>query len=190
MALPARFVVVVVLLAAGLGAAENRDPGLQKLVDNSPFGSAPPAGATGRAAAPPVEFHGIMVDGGETMFSVFIPAQRRSFWLRQHETMGQVKIEGFDSARCILNLVYEGRPFGLPLYEAKVVVTAPPALPAGAGPGRAGGPTPASVGAAASPPEVRAAVQKLAEAKQQQAYENRRRLVLERLQPERPVALP
>lgn len=119
------------ILAAHLGAAADMRDSLLK---NSPFGD--PAEKVSAAAAAP-EFRGYMVEGGERIFSLYDPAQGRSFWLKRDEAGGGLVARKFSEDKLLLEVEYRGRPLALHLVQAKVKLMAAgaPASPsAGAAP--------------------------------------------------------
>lgn len=116
------------------------------LLTNSPFGN---AALTGVATVnTPLELRGIIVDKGETFFSVYDPASRTSRWVGMNEAGNPYTVRSYDAAKSEVKVQYQGRELTLGLKQARVVAmsTPPPAPPvAVAGPNPSGGPQPVAV---------------------------------------------
>ncbi len=106
--------------AAGRAAA----PNLDNLLQNSPFGG-PAAGAGGARADAPLEFRGVLVEGGENFFSIYESASRSSLWVGANEPGNPYKVQAYDSVKGVVTVDYKGTVLTLPLKQAKVLVLAP-----------------------------------------------------------------
>ena len=118
-----------------LTVAQAAPADLDGLAKNSPFSGAP-ATATGNSADTPLEFRGVLVDRGETFFSLFEVSTRQSLWVGLKEAGNPYLVQNYDSNTAQLQVQYQGKTLILPLKQAKVgtmVATAPAnnQLPAG-----------------------------------------------------------
>lgn len=110
---------------AAPAAAEPAKPALDSLVKNSPFGSATSPVIAG-AESGQLEFRGVMVDKGETFFSLFEPSTRQSQWMGLNETGAPYTVQGYDSATQTVKVLYRNQTLSLTLKRAQVIVQAPP----------------------------------------------------------------
>lgn len=119
---------------------------LDGLVSNSPF--------SGPAAAPVVvgntdsalELRGVLVDRGETFFSLYDSSSRSSRWVGLNEPGNPFVVQQYDSTSAQAVVQYQGRNLILSLKQAKVVAIA--AAPTSAATNR---PPPANPPASAAP---------------------------------------
>lgn len=136
---------LLAFLAVPALAQTSAGPSLQNLVQNSPFGTATPAGQTA-AAAGPLEFRGTFVDRGERFFSILDTGARRAEWVGLKEGGHAFQVKSYDPDNETVALDYQGRSLSLKLRTARVSAMAmpPPQVTAGpqpvAGPGAPGGP--------------------------------------------------
>ena len=142
----------VAVFAAEPAATEPAKPALDNLVKNSPFGSAASPVIAG-AESGQLEFRGVIVDKGETFFSLFEPSTRQSQWVGLNESGAAYTVQGYDSATQTVKVLYRNQTLNLTLKRAQVIVQAAPAMPSGGGPVPAPGAAPA-VAATASPDEA------------------------------------
>lgn len=126
------------LLALAATASHGAAPNLDSLLQNSPFGG-PAAVAGGARTDAPLEFRGVLVEGGEKFFSIYEAASHSSLWVGVNEPGNPYKVQGYDSVKGIVTVEYKGGLVTLPLKQAKVLVLAPTAPPPGGAPA-AGGP--------------------------------------------------
>ena len=142
------------VFAAEPAATEPAKPALDNLVKNSPFGSAASPVIAG-AESGQLEFRGVIVDKGETFFSLFEPSTRQSQWVGLNESGAAYTVQGYDSATQTVKVLYRNQTLSLTLKRAQVIVQAAPApttFPVTTPP-TPGAPTPA-VAASASPDEA------------------------------------
>lgn len=130
------------VLAIACGTIGHPAPtNLDDLVKNSPFG-APSATATGVTNDAPLEFRGVLVDGGEYFFSLYDPTTRFSQWVGLNEPGNPFIVHSYDRDKSVAAVEYQGRTLTLTLKQAKVVALAPsaagaPPVPAGVAPNAA-----------------------------------------------------
>ncbi len=78
---------------------------MEKLLDNSPFSTAgamiPTSGEN-----TPAEFHGMVTEGNDRVFSVYSPITRRSSWLHVDESEGAITVRHFDDVTATLTIEY------------------------------------------------------------------------------------
>lgn len=122
--LPLLALLVVPALAQTPTAAPTA-PSLQNLVQNSPFGSATPAGQ-GAAAAGPLEFRGTFVDRGERFFSILDTGSRRAEWVSLNEGGHAFQVKSYDPDSETVALDYQGRSLSLKLRTARITAMAVP----------------------------------------------------------------
>lgn len=141
-------VLALVVMATRQLPARGAGPiNLDVLLSNSPFsGPAVPA-TVNTKADPTLEFRGMFVDRGETFFSLYDVSARSGLWVGVNEPGNPFVVQGYDSAKAQVTVLYQGRTLTLPLKQAKVAATASLV----AGPAAAGNQTPAA------PPSVLAA---------------------------------
>lgn len=111
-----------------------------ELVRNSPFlpeGYQPPSDRrpTPPPARPPppagpdpldrIEFRGMANFGGKTEFSLFDPAQKRSFWIGLGRTDGGFTIEEYKEKEDAVVVRHEGKARTISLHESKIAALAP-----------------------------------------------------------------
>lgn len=125
-----------VLLLAG-------SPPLDELVKNSPFGNAPAPGAAGAQSDAQLEFRGVLVDGGETFFSLYDTSTRSSLWVGLNEPGNPFVVESYDEAKGSVSVNFRGRVLSVALKQARIVAMPAAPMPA---PG-AGGPPAVVAGA-------------------------------------------
>jgi hypothetical protein len=142
----------VAAFAAEPAATEPAKPALDNLVKNSPFGSAASPAIAG-AESGQLEFRGVMVDKGETFFSLFEPSTRQSQWVGLNESGAPYTVQDYDSATQTVKVLYRNQPLSLTLKRSQVIVQAAPPVASGGGPVPAPGAAPA-VAASASPDEA------------------------------------
>lgn len=172
------WLLLAVLIAGGAVTLSATPPSWDSLLGNSPFGSGP-AGAT-PAASGALEFRGYFAEGREQYFSLYDPARRRAFWLREGQADAGLRVQGFDVARQVLSVEINGQAQVLPLKVAAVLVGKPVAtsIPS-SGLTPAASPAPA---AGTNTEAVAKAEENLTRARQLAAYELRRKQVMERRQ--------
>jgi hypothetical protein len=138
---------------AAPAATEPAKPALDSLVKNSPFGSAASPVIAG-AESGQLEFRGVIVDKGETFFSLFEPSTRQSQWVGLNESGAPYTVQGYDSATQTVKVLYRNQTLSLTLKRAQVVVQAAPpptTFPPNTPPAPGGAP---AVAAASSPDEA------------------------------------
>lgn len=167
-----RPLLLFALLAGPALAQTPAAPSLQNLVQNSPFGTATPAGQ-GAAAAGPLEFRGTFVDRGERFFSITDTASRRAEWVSLNESGRPFQVKNYDPESETVTLDYQGRSMSLKLRTARITAMAMPPPQAVAQP-QPGQPTAVTLPAAAPTAPGATEAQRLA----QVAEEIRRRRVL------------
>lgn len=143
----------VAAFAAEPAATEPAKPALDSLVKNSPFGSAASPVIAG-ADSGQLEFRGVIVDKGETFFSLFEPSTRQSQWVGLNESGAPYTVQGYDSATQTVKVLYRNQTLNLTLKRAQVVVQAAPpptTFPPNTPPAPGGAP---AVAAASSPDEA------------------------------------
>jgi len=120
--------IIVFLLGWGIAAAA--DPvvpasPLDSLVRNSPFGS---VGAAGPATAESgqLEFRGMMVDKGESFFSFYEPATRKSQWVGLKEAGAPYTVQSYDSTTQTVKVLYRNQPLSLTLKRSQIIVQSQP----------------------------------------------------------------
>lgn len=143
-------------------ATDPAKPALDNLVKNSPFGSAASPVVPG-AESGQLEFRGVIVDKGETFFSLFEPSTRQSQWVGLNESGAPYTVHGYDSATQTVKVLYRNQPITLTLKRAQVVVQAPPPMPSAGGPVPTPGATPAVVSGSAAPADEAARLAQVAE---------------------------
>lgn len=125
---------------AAPAAAEPAKPALDSLVKNSPFGSAASPVIAG-AESGQLEFRGVIVDKGETFFSLFEPSTRQSQWVGLNESGAPYTVQGYDSATQTVKVLYRNQTLSLTLKRAQVIVQAAPSVaPVGPAPAPGGAP--------------------------------------------------
>lgn len=121
---------------------------LDSLVSNSPFN--PVASTTaGPVAETALEFRGVLVDRGETFFSLYDPSARTSMWVGLKEPGNPFTVQSYDAAKGLVQVEYRSRTLSLVLKQAKVVALG--SNPAAGGPATG---TPATVAPGANPNEA------------------------------------
>jgi hypothetical protein len=116
------------ILAAGimgLAAPVFAAPDLQSLIDRSPF--APPKDeATGESPTEQgaLEFRGMVMEGGETTFSVFDATANKARWLRVGEG-DSFKVKHFDAGTNQLEVEQQGKSLKLLLKRSTIQAGAP-----------------------------------------------------------------
>ena len=128
--------LALILAPAGVHAAA---PTIDNLLQNSPFGGPGATGAGARSDAP-LEFRGVLVEGGESYFSIYEAATHSSLWVGVNEPGNPYKVQAYDAVKGVVTVEYKGGLVTLPLKQAKVLVLAPTAPPPATGPSPAGGP--------------------------------------------------
>lgn len=151
----------MVASAAEPAAAEPAKPALESLVKNSPFGSAA-APAVAGAESGQLEFRGVMVDKGETFFSLFEPSTRQSLWVGLNESGAHYTVQSYDSTTQTVKVLYRNQPLSLTLKRAQVIVQNPPPVQSVA-PGANPAPGGAQVVGAPSPADEAARLAQVAE---------------------------
>lgn len=74
----------------------------------------------------PLELRGILQDNGETLFNVFNPAGRQSFWVKLNEPGQNFSVTSYDGSDSV-SLSYQGRTLNLALQKARIAPLAAPA---------------------------------------------------------------
>lgn len=92
---------------------------LDGLARNSPF-SGPPAAAAGNSANSPLEFRGVLVDHGETFFSLFEVSTHQALWVGLKEPGNPYIVQNYDSSTAQVLVQYQGKTVTLPLRQAKI----------------------------------------------------------------------
>ncbi len=131
----------LLLLALVLSPAAGRaaPPALDNLLQSSPFGG-PAGSAAGARSDAPLEFRGVLVEGGESFFSIYESATHSSLWVGVNEPGNPYKVQAYDAVKGVVTVEYKGGLVTLPLKQAKVLVLAPTAPAPTTGPSPAGGP--------------------------------------------------
>lgn len=124
--------------------------GLQRLLENPPFGATGPgaAGAPSEAGAA-LEFRGVAHEPDGAWFSLYDPGTRRSFWVRQDEPGTGPVVRSFDPQTQSVAVEHNGKAMRLTLKRAPQMA-APPGVPAVAPPVVVGGPMPVPLPAGAT----------------------------------------
>lgn len=176
---------LLALLALPALAQTPAAPSLQNLVQNSPFGTATPAGQAA-AAAGPLEFRGTFVDRGERFFSIADTASRRAEWVSLNESGRPFVVKNYDADSETVTLDYQGRSMSLKLRTARITAMAmpPPQVVAQPQPGQSPQPTAMPAAAPTAPGATEA--QRLA----QVAEEIRRRRALRQQAQQQPPPTP
>ena len=142
----------LVLLPIFPGLVRAAPATLDNLLQNSPFGGSA-ALAGGARPDTPLEFRGVLVEGGETFFSIYEASSHSSLWVAANEAGNPYKVQNYDSAKGVVTVEYKGGLITLPLKQAKVLVLATPApAPASPVPGGPAGPTNVTSGNPAGDP--------------------------------------
>ncbi|HLP26020.1 MAG TPA: hypothetical protein VK477_10100 [Acidobacteriota bacterium] len=121
------------LTVSALAQTPPAAPSLQNLVQNSPFGSAAPAGQAA-AAAGPLEFRGTFVDRGERFFSILDTGSRRAEWIGLKESGHPYTVKSYDPDSETVTLDYQGRSMSLKLRTARITAMSMPPPQASASP--------------------------------------------------------
>lgn len=145
---PSIAVLLVMLSAIPMAEAQAEPADLDGLARNSPF-SGPPAPAAGNSADAPLEFRGVLVDQGETFFSLYDPSSRTSMWVGLREPGNPFTVQSYDAAKGLVQVEYRSRTLSLALKQAKVVALV--SNPAAGGPATG---TPATVAPSANSTEA------------------------------------
>ena len=107
-------------------------PNLNSLLQNSPFGRV--SSLPGNHASTPLEFRGVMVEGGVAYFSLYEAADSRSTWVRLNEkTSEDFVVRNYDEQNHQLTVDYQGGSLTLPLTAAVVSAATRPAPPPAVG---------------------------------------------------------
>jgi hypothetical protein len=128
------------------GVATGAPPDLQTLLTRPPF--APTATLVDAAAAGGgLEFRGVIVDGGETFFSIFESAKRAALWVGLNEPGNPFTVQSYDSSRETVTVEYQGRTLALTLKQSSIQAAEipAPAVPAAQPEPAAGAAVPADV---------------------------------------------
>lgn len=104
--------------------SSGRGTPLDSLVQNSPF--APPTGVPTTVDNTPLEFRGVLSDGGEFFFSIYNPAVRTSHWVGLAEPGLPFIIRSYDAAKQTIVADYQGRSLVLALKKAPLVAATVP----------------------------------------------------------------
>ncbi len=113
---------------------------LDGLLSNPPFAAHAAPAATGAAAESTLEFRGVLVDRGESFFSLREVSSRLSLWVGLNEPGHAFVVESYDPATEQVTVQYQGRTLTLSLKQAVIsaaAAAAPIAAPAGSPPGLA-----------------------------------------------------
>lgn len=114
--------IIVFLLGPGplLAQAIPASDPLDALVQDSPF--LPPAGAGPAAATAtgPLEFRGVVFEGGRFLFSVYDQGSRISHWIGFDEGDAPVIARSYDREQDILTVEHQGRTVALKLQVGHV----------------------------------------------------------------------
>ena len=116
--------------AWALGAAllcltgQGHSAGFESLLRSSLFGQTAVV-PTGGPLVQPLEFRGVMFDGGKEYFSVHETKTRSSLWVEINEPGNPYTIRGYDTDRGILTVEYQGSIMDLPLKDAVILVSSP-----------------------------------------------------------------
>jgi hypothetical protein len=97
---------------------------LDSLIKNSPFPQQA-AGSSPTASGPQLELRGVSVIEGETLFSIYDVATRRSKWVGLNESGSSFIVRRYDPAKGTVAIEYQGREISLELKQAKVQAMAP-----------------------------------------------------------------
>ena len=111
---------------------------LDSLLHNSPFGGGQALAAANRADSP-LEFRGVLVEGGEQFFSLYEVSTHSSLWVGLNEAGNPYKVQAYDANKGELTVEYRNRVFAVALKQSKIVAQAPlpvaPPAPNGQPPG-------------------------------------------------------
>ncbi|MFI5357564.1 MAG: hypothetical protein ACHQ4G_09535 [Opitutales bacterium] len=114
-----RFFAAATGLLAAAPILPATEPGLNALLQNSPFGNSPTLAAPTSGA--PLEFRGVMAEGGTYYFSIFEAASARSAWVRLNETANRDFVaRNYDAKNQQLAVNYQGADLTLALTSAPV----------------------------------------------------------------------
>jgi len=98
--------------------------GFESLLRSSPFGQ-PAVDTAGGSAVQPLEFRGVMIEGGKQYFSIHETKTRKSMWIGVNESGQPYQLRDYDEARGILKVEYQGSLLALSLKNAVIVVSSP-----------------------------------------------------------------
>ncbi|HWA29304.1 MAG TPA: hypothetical protein VG734_26875 [Lacunisphaera sp.] len=170
-------------LLVGLGAAtallQAADPlptatpppgQFDNLIKNSPFGQASAPGSQPGSDGSTLEFRGVFSDGGQTYFSLYETASRKSQWVGLKENGLPYFVESYDPEKFSIQVKYRNQPLALTIKQAQIVVQAMPVA----------APLPTNINAVPGAPAAAVAPASMDEAArmQQVAEEIRRRRAL------------
>lgn len=110
---------LAILSAVQWAVAQAAPADLDGLARNSPFSGAPTT-AAGNSADTTLEFRGVLVDRGETFFSLFEVSTRQSLWVGLKEAGNPYLVQNYDGNTAQLQVQYQGKTLTLPLKQAKV----------------------------------------------------------------------
>jgi hypothetical protein len=99
---------------------------LDNLLQNSPFGGQVAPKTAGRIDAP-LEFRGVLTDGGGEIFSLYEASTRSSLWVGQNENGNSFTVRSYDRVNDTITVEYQGKTLTLELKQAKVRTFALPA---------------------------------------------------------------
>lgn len=86
-----------------------------------------PPPPSGQEPLDKIEFRGMANFGGKTEFSLFDPAQKRSFWIGLERTEGGFTITEFKEKEDAVVVSHEGKTRTISLHESKVAALVPEA---------------------------------------------------------------
>lgn len=122
--------VLLVFLGLQLPALRAGPVDLDGLLSRSPFSGPTSAVTVASNIDSALEFRGVLVDRGETFFSLYEASSRSSLWVGLNEAGNPYVVQNYDSSTAQVVVQYQGRTLTLPLKQAKVVAAAAVAAPA------------------------------------------------------------
>ena len=136
----------VLLLALITATAEGQ--GLQRLLDNSPFGGTRPTTEASAEPAGPLEFRGVAHEDNVLWFSLFDTVTKRSLWVAQNAGGPGPIVRSFDAATQTITVEQNAQTTKLSLKRAPQVPYVPPSTVGAPPVPGAPGPTPANIAGA------------------------------------------
>jgi hypothetical protein len=120
-----RSLLAGIALASAACLLPAKDPELDSLLRNSPFGRG--SSVAKNTSSTPLEFRGVMVSGGAYYFSIYEADASRSTWVRLNDPSAKdFTAKTYDAQNKQLTVEYQGNSLTLALASAPAV-SAPPA---------------------------------------------------------------
>ena len=100
------------------------------LTSNSPFVTHSAVGVpTANPETASLEFRGVIASREGTVFGFYDRARNQGGWVRQNEAAAEFNVLGYDHARTVVTVDYQGQKLSLALSSAKIESAAPSAIP-------------------------------------------------------------